>query len=172
MLFSCTNDMDKVAAVEISRTAPDRLTTEAEYFFTDSGQVRNRLLAGRIADWTGEPRRTELMEGLELEFLGPQGERKSVLTARRGVILPAEERMEVYENVVFINAKGERMETEQLTWLQDSARVFTEKAVRIQRGNDIIHGMGLDATEDFSRYTIRKVTGTLQMAPGDTLAAE
>ena len=51
--------------------------------------------------------------------------------------------MEVYEEVVFVNAKGERLETEQLTWDQDSGRVHTEKAVRIQRGPDIIHGKEL-----------------------------
>ena len=79
--------------------------------------------------------------------------------------------MEVYEQVVFVNAKGERLETEQLTWDQDSARVHTDKAVRIQRGPDVIHGMGLDAVEDFSQYVIHRITGQLYMQPGDTLAA-
>ena len=170
MFISCRNDLDKVAAVEIDKASPDRITHEADYLFSDSGRVRNRLQAGRIAEWATEPRRTELSEGVRLEFLGPLGEQRSVLTARRGIILPDAQRMEVHEHVVFINAKGERLETEQLTWLQDSARVFTDKAVRVERGRDIIHGHGLDAAEDFSRYTIRKVTGVLQMAADDTLA--
>ncbi len=172
MFVSCTNDLDKVASVEIAVSSPDRVTLNAEYGFLDSGIVRNRLQSGRIEDWTMEPRRTELSEGLELDFLGSDGQRNSVLTARRGVILPEEHRMEVYEDVVFINSRGERLETEQLTWLQDSARVYTEKAVRIQRGSDIIHGQGLDASEDFDRYTIRKVTGMLSVATDDTLAAD
>ena len=170
MFVSCKNDLDKVAAVEVGDTAPDRITTEAEYLFTDSGYVRNRLRAGRIAQWTVEPKRTEMSEGVELVFFDTTGAQRSVLTARRGRILPAEDSMEVFEEVVFVNDKGERLETEQLTWDQDSGRVHTEKAVRIQRGPDIIHGKGLDAAEDFSHYVIHRITGQLYMATDDTLA--
>ena len=79
--------------------------------------------------------------------------------------------MEVFERVVFVNNKGERLETEQLTWYQDSARVRTDKAVRVQRGADVIHGMGLDAAEDFSSYVIHRITGQLYV-PDDTLATD
>lgn len=171
MCVSCKNDLDNVAAVEVPKAAANRVTTNAEYLFTDSGRVRNRLRSGRIAEWSSEPKRTELSEGLELSFYTPDGAVNSVLTARRGVIVPGEKRMEVSEEVVFINAKGERLETEQLTWDQDSSRVFTDRAVRIQRGGDIIHGQGLVASEDFSWYTISRITGILDVAAGDTLAA-
>lgn len=170
LLVGCGNDLDKVAAVELPASVPDRVTEKAEYFYSDSGVVRNRLRAGRIAEWTAEPKRTELSEGVELLFFDAQGKPGSTLSARRGLILPGQKRMEVMEQVVFINAKGERLETEQLTWEQDSARVHTDKAVRVQRGEDVIHGQGLDAAEDFSRYTIRRVTGVLQLG-SDTLAA-
>lgn len=170
LFVSCVNDLDRVAAVEIPQAAPDRITSGAEYLFTDSGSVRNRLRAGRIAEWSTEPKRTELSEGLELVFYDANGERSSVLTARRGVIVPAEKRMEVNEQVVFVNDKGERLETEQLTWDQDSGRVHTDRAVRIERGGDIIHGQGLVAAEDFSRYTISRITGILELAASDTLS--
>ena len=101
----------------------------------------------------------------------PQGRPGSKLTARRGTIWPATRRMVVYDEVVFTNSKGERLETEQLTWEQDSARVRTDKAVRVARGEDVIHGQGLDAAEDFSSYVIRKVTGVLHLKE-DTLAHE
>jgi LPS export ABC transporter protein LptC len=170
MLLSCKNDLDQVAAIELPAAVPDRVTEQAEYLYTDSGVVRNRLRSGRISEW-GEPdKRTELTDGLELVFFDPFGKQTSVLTARRGLIEPGLQRMQVFDEVVFVNAKGERLETEQLTWRQDSARVRTDKAVRIQRGMDVIHGQGLDAAEDFSAYTIRRVTGVLQL--GDTLVAE
>ena len=169
MFVSCKNDLDRVAAVEVVGASPERITHHAEYLYTDSGVVRYRLRAGRISEWA-EPKRTELTEGVELVFYGPN-EQNSTLTAKRGLILPKEKRMEVFEQVVFVNAKGERLETEQLTWYQDSARVRTDKAVRIQRGPDVIHGMGLDAAEDFSQYVIHRITGQLYMRD-DTLAAD
>lgn len=170
MFVSCRNDLDKVAAVEIQAAGPDRVTHGAEYFFTDSGTVRNRLKAGTISEWAAGTKRTELSGGLELVFLDSLGRDQSTLTARRGLIMPEEQRMEVYEEVVFVNNRGERLETEQLTWQQDSARVRTDKPVRIQRGADIILGQGLDAEEDFSRYTVRRITGVLHLSDVDTLA--
>lgn len=171
-LAGCQNDLDKVAAVEVQQSAPDRITTQAEYLYSDSGRVTNRLRAGRIAEWSnGDSERTEMSEGVELVFFDRNGEQQSRLNARRGLILPKEKRMEVYEQVVFVNHKGERLETEQLTWHQDSARVRTDKAVRVQRGHDVIHGMGLDAAEDFSSYVIHNITGQLYL-PDDTLAAD
>jgi LPS export ABC transporter protein LptC len=169
MLLSCKNDLDEVAAVELPAAVPDRITEDAEYLYTDSGVVRNRLRATRITEWGAPEKRTEMDGGLELVFFDTAGQQGSVLTARRGVILPDLERMQVMDDVVFVNAKGERLETELLTWHQDSARVRTDRAVRIARGADVIHGMGLDAAEDFSSYVIKRVTGTLHL--GDTLAA-
>lgn len=170
-LVACKNDLDRVAAIEVAGTSPDRITHNAEYFYTDSGHVRNRLRAGRIDDWTTDPKHTELSDGVELVFFNDHGVQQSVLTARRGRILEKEKRMEVYEEVVFVNAKGERLETEQLTWKQDSARVYTDKAVRVQRGADVIHGMGLDAAEDFSNYVIHSITGVFY-TQDDTLATD
>jgi LPS export ABC transporter protein LptC len=172
MFVSCSNDLDKVAASELEADSPDRVTSQAEYLYTDSGRVRNRLRAGRIAEWINEPKRTEISEGLEVVFFDAEGRPGSTLTARRGLILPGQKRMEAYENVVFVNDKGERLETEQITWDRDSARVRTDKPVRIRRGEDIIHGNGLDATEDFSRYTIRNITGILYLPADDTLARD
>lgn len=169
-LVSCKNDLDQVAAVEVPEAAPDRVTRNAEYFYTDSGRVRNRLRAGRIAEWAVKPEHTEISEGLELLFFDAQGHEGSTLTARRGTIMPKEKRMEVFENVVFINGRGERLETEQLTWDQDSARVHTDKPVRVERNGDIIHGQGLDAAEDFSRYTIRRITGIINLDADSTRA--
>ncbi|MCB0795302.1 MAG: LPS export ABC transporter periplasmic protein LptC [Flavobacteriales bacterium] len=173
MLAACKNDLDRVAAVEVSDSGPDKVTFNAVYLFTDSGRIQNRLAAGRIEEFMHrEDRRTELGDGLELTFFDRAGAPGSVLSARRGTILPDAERMIVRENVVFVNRKGERLETEHLIWSQDSDRVYTDKPVRIARDRDVIHGIGLEANEDFSKYTIRQITGTLYVDDGDTLAAD
>jgi len=78
--------------------------------------------------------------------------------------------MVVEQDVVFVNKRGERLETERLVWDQDSDRIWTDRPVRIRRGRDIIHGEGLDANEDFSRYRIRRITGQVFINAVDTLA--
>ncbi len=169
VLCACKNDLDEIPSVDVDRDAPERTTTQAEYFYSDSGHVRNRLRAGRVEEFMTEGReRTALSDGVELTFFDATGKPGSVLTARRGFIHPKTHRMEVEEKVVFTNTLGEKLETEELIWNQDSDRVFTNKPVKITRSQDIIYGQGLDANEDFSHYTIRKITGTLFV---DTVAA-
>lgn len=48
--------------------------------------------------------------------------------------------------------------------------MYTDRPVKITRAQDILYGQGLDANEDFSRYTIRRITGNLYLDK-DTLAA-
>ena len=76
--------------------------------------------------------------------------------------------IEVDEQVVFTNVRGEKLETEQLIWSQDSDRVWTSRPVKITRAQDIIYGQGLDANEDFTHYTIRNITGSLAVSATDT----
>jgi LPS export ABC transporter protein LptC len=169
-LPSCKNDLDRVAAIEVPSNGPDRVTTNAEYFYSDSGRVLNRINAGTISEYTGDDDpHTELTNGVELTFFDTAGHPSSRLTARRGQIMPKQQRMEVEDQVVFTNAKGEKLETEQLTWDQDSDRVHTDRPVKVTRTNDIIYGQGLDASQDFSRYTIRHITGSLFLDRSDTL---
>lgn len=167
---ACKNDLDRVAAMEVAPDGPSRITTQGEYLWSDSGIVRNRVRAGRILEYSGEPPRTVLEDGVELTFYLPSGLAGSRLTARKGEIVQAAQRMSVADQVVFVNTKGEKLETEKLTWSQDSNKVYTDRPVKITRRNDIIYGQGLDAAEDFSRYTVHRVTGTLFMDRSDTLA--
>ena len=108
-LLSCKNDLDRVAAVQVADGGPDRITEGADYYYSDSGLVRNRLQAGKVSEFTTtKPQRTEMEEGLTLTFFDTKGNPGSVLRARRGVILPESKRMEVADQVVFTNAQGER----------------------------------------------------------------
>lgn len=173
LLAACKNDLDQLAAIQVDAEAPDRVTQQVEYLYSDSGVVRNRLHAGRVSEYlTKGTEHTDLDQGIELVFLEPDGSRGSVLTARQGSILPKDERMVVEDSVVFVNKRGERLETERLVWDQDSDRIWTDRPVRILRGRDIIHGEGLDANEDFSRYRIRRITGQVFIDAMDTLAPD
>lgn len=160
-LSSCKNDLDSVAAVDLHADGPDRTSTEVEYFYSDSAIVRNRLRAARVEEYMTKPERTELTGGIELVFFTASGAEGSKLTAQRGTIRSAERLMRVAGDVVFVNTKGETLRTEELHWVQDSAIIRTDKPVTIERKQDVIHGQGMRAAEDFSRYEITRITGVV-----------
>ena len=57
--------------------------------------------------------------------------------------------------------KGEVMKTDEFTWLPDEKRIFTTKPVSIKTRTDIVHGIGFDAAQDFSTYSLRHVTNSV-----------
>lgn len=59
------------------------------------------------------------------------------------------------------NSKNEIMETQELTWEMRTKRINTDKPIKIRTPDNIISGIGFDSDEDFSNYTIRKVSGVV-----------
>lgn len=159
ILFSCTNDLEQVKAIEIDSSGPERVSTNAVYFFSDSGEVKNRLKASTVEMYSGDSSYTRITNGLELTFFNQ--EENSVLTANEGLVFQDKGLMEVYDDVVFTNAKGEKLNTEKLIWDQDSNKVYTDQFVKITRAGNTIYGNGLVANQDMSWYKITKVTGDL-----------
>ena len=57
--------------------------------------------------------------------------------------------------------KGEVMKTDEFTWLPDEKRIFTTKPVSIKTRTDIVHGVGFDAAQDSSTYSLRHVSNSV-----------
>jgi len=63
------------------------------------------------------------------------------------------------DSVVFVNDADETLKTEELIWVQDSAIVYTDKFVTIERSTGVIYGKGLVANENFTNYEIQQTAG-------------
>ena len=59
--------------------------------------------------------------------------------------------------------KHEILETPELFWSPDTKKIYTDKRVDIKTPDQVLHGMGMDSNQDFSDYTIRKVTGVVSV---------
>jgi LPS export ABC transporter protein LptC len=64
-------------------------------------------------------------------------------------------------NVVAVNADGDTLKTEKLTWLQKEKRIFSDKYVRIIRSDQVITGIGLESDENLKNWKILQPKGTL-----------
>ena len=97
--------------------------------------------------------------GFKLEFLDSNLNTTAYLEAKYGEMLSEDKRMIARDSVILINFKDEELYTEELIWVQDSSRIFTDKYVKIVRNDVVIHGKGFESKEDFSHYVIKKITG-------------
>ena len=65
----------------------------------------------------------------------------------------------VYDNLVKENSK---LETEQLSWDQNTQYFFSEKAFTLSTLKDTIYGVGFECKEDLSRHLAKKTIGKLE----------
>jgi len=59
--------------------------------------------------------------------------------------------------------KHELLETPELFWNPETKKIYTDKHVDIKTPDQVLHGMGMDSNQDFTDYTIRKVTGVVSV---------
>ncbi len=60
--------------------------------------------------------------------------------------------------------KQEVIETDEMYWSPDQKRVYTDAPVHIKTPTQTLHGVGMDANQDFTKSTIRKPYGVGQMS--------
>ena len=65
-------------------------------------------------------------------------------------------------------AKQERLLTDELTWNPQTQKVYTDKRVVVENQitGERLNGLGLDANQDFTQYSIRKPTGFFNAPAG------
>lgn len=62
--------------------------------------------------------------------------------------------------------KEETLKTDEFNWLPVEKRIFTDKAVQLRTRNELVNGVGLDAAQDFSSYSLRKVRNSVIVVDG------
>lgn len=71
--------------------------------------------------------------------------------------------------------QGEHFETEELFWNQKEDKVYSDRFIRIEQEDKIITGVGFEANQNMTRYTIRESRGVFPVdtsSPADTTKQE
>jgi LPS export ABC transporter protein LptC len=168
MSQACENDIEKVNEIIAGseKNVPVESSTDVEFLYSDSAQIQMKLTAGKIDRFTGEKNYFETPDGLHVFFYDNYPVVKTQLKADYGVGKDSTntiDRMEVKRNVVVINEKGDKLNTEHLIWDAKKKRIYTKEFVKITTKDEVIWGNGLDADEDFSHYEIKDVKGQINI---------
>jgi len=163
VFFSCKNDPADIIALNSNVELPMQTVVEGEYDFTGNGRLKNKLFAKKMDHYGGKDAHLHVTGGFVLITYNAEGVKESELSAQEGLYYESKRTMKAIRNVHLSNVNGNELFTEELTWEQDSARVVTEKRIKIVRQGSIIHGEGLVANETFSKYEILRPTGELEI---------
>jgi len=153
VLFSCAKEEETKQVIIYN--GPMMEVDNVETLYSDSSVRRIKLNAAKQIELQNGNR--EFPKGVHIQFFDEQGNENATLTSNAGTFYKDKNFYTVRGNVIVKNLKeNEQLNTEELHWYPDSAKVNTNKFVRIETPEQILTGEGLDATQDFSRYKIRK----------------
>lgn len=161
LVWSCVANPEDVAKLEAAAVSDQvEVGRGITTYYSDSARLRVILRAPLMLNQLDpkDPRK-EFPEGLRVEFLGPVGDTSSVLTAKDGVYRERINQVVVRDSVVWKSAEGQKLETDELIWDEDSERIHTDRFVVITQPDYIIYGYGMDAKQDFSDAKVRQITG-------------
>jgi len=163
IVTSCEPDIQKVQLIADKEKFPLEAADNVELLYSDSARVKVKLTAGRMERYTGEDPYLELPKGVNVLFYSDSLTVKSSLRANYAVRYENRNIMEARNDVVVINEKGEKLNTEHLIWDEQKAKIYSEEFVKITTKDEIIYGNGFEANEDFTKYKIFNIKGIINL---------
>jgi LPS export ABC transporter protein LptC len=162
-LISCENDLEKVKLYSKGKLTPQESAKNIKILYSDSALVKVELTAPVLNRYETDNPYIEMPKGLHANFYNDRLEVKSKLDANYGIRYERDQRMEARKNVVVINEKGDRLDTEHLIWDERKEKLFSDDFVKITTKDEIIFGNGFEANQDFTKYKIFNIKGTISL---------
>jgi LPS export ABC transporter protein LptC len=163
-ISACENDIAVINSLSSADELPVESGKNVEYIYSDSAIVRAKLTAPQLDRYTGKKNYMELPKGMHIIFYNEDRKEQTNLTADYGIGYDdgtGMNKMEAKRNVVVINEKGDRLNTEHLIWNAITKQIYTEEFVKITTKEETIWGDGLKANQDFSKYEILHPKGSI-----------
>jgi LPS export ABC transporter protein LptC len=165
-LVSCRNDIEQVRAITDQNTHPVQTSHHATYSFSEKGKLQTRLEATLLEQFDLEGDEDYLLasNGFTMIFFDADEKQDAQISALNGKYEEKKKLLTAWGSVVLTNKAGEKLETEELIYMQDSARIVTDKQVTITlTGGTILRGLGLESNDSFTRYRIIQPTGDIMV---------
>lgn len=164
LLIACENSLKEVAEVTDQFKTAVETIKKANIVYSEQANVRVELEAPLLLRHKTKKPYIEFPKGLQVTFYDEELQISSTLTADHAIRYEKEQRTVLTNNVVWENIqKKEKLETEELVWNEHKQKIASEKFVKISTPTEIVFGEGFTANQDFSRYQIKKLKGTIQV---------
>lgn len=137
------------------------------FIYSDSAYIRAKLETPLMYKFIGEETIIEMPDGLNVTFFNKFTIPKSFLKAGYGIQYVDKKIIEVKENVVVVNIKGDTLTTEHLIWDERKNKIYSDKSVRVKTKDEIIYAKGFESNPSFSYYKFHDIKGIIQLKTPD-----
>lgn len=165
MLFSCTNNSQKVRDFLADKNLPVGKAKNAFHVYKDSGRITSKLITPLMLDFSNRKEHpySEFPEGIKIINFEKNGQDSVTITGNYALSYAKTSISEIKGNVVVINhTDNSRLETEQLFWDEKTKYFVSEKAFKLTKEKDTIFGVGFESKDDLTKHLAKKTTGKLE----------
>lgn len=158
-LTACDNTKEELEEIT-EYEGPSYQVEDLKLWYSDSAVVRLMVQAPLMLEYENGDQ--EYPSGIYVEFYEKDSTVTSTLKGDQAYYTKETNIYQTLGNVKLESIKKQqKLSTEELFWNMNKEEVYTDKFVIIETKEDVLHGEGLTAKQDFSTYRILKPTGEL-----------
>lgn len=137
-------------------------THDVVVLYSDSARLRVRISGPMSKRSTrGYSVEEEFPNGVFVEFLNGAGAVESWLKADYAIRIESDKKVITRGNVVLENVKGEKIEGPELIWDERKREIYSDRFVKITKGEEIIYSYSFRSDEMFSRVELKASEGDI-----------
>lgn len=156
-LLAC---QERQEATKVKYNGPKSVLDHIDMIYSDSARPMVRMVTAKQLTLFTEDR--VYPKEVQLYFFDKLGNITTKIRGDSARFSRVKNNYHLMGHVVIHNPmKGETLRTSEFYWLPDQKKIYTEKAVQIRTRQEVFYGIGMDATQDFSSYSLRKVTNSV-----------
>ncbi|GAA4455483.1 LPS export ABC transporter periplasmic protein LptC [Nibrella saemangeumensis] len=148
-------------------TGPIEEINNVQMLYSEAAKLKVKMTTAKQLRYQNDDRKYP--ETVNISFFDENGAEVTSLRSDSGRYDRTKDLYTVMGNVEVINKqKQEKLMTNELNWNPNTKKVYTEKPVTVisKSSGETLKGIGLDANQDFSQYSIRKPTGIFNIEGG------
>ena len=163
-LFGCENDEAEIRKLQSKKLGQEE-ARNVKATFTTGGKTKAILTSPLMLRVQDTVAYVEFPKTLAVDFYNEAGIAESKLTAHYARYKDNQNIVFLRDSVKVVNIKGETLYCDELYWERDrkGTEFYTDKPVRIRTLTHIIDGIGMEASQDFKNYHIKKPTGMIKV---------
>lgn len=156
LLFSSCGKEEKISSVENNVKGPQLVINKFSVTATNAGKVEWIFYARKAVVF--EDKNLIDADEISIDFFLDKNEKEisSHLVARKGNVNTKTNDMEAEGNVVLTTESGNKIFTEKVKWFSAAQKFFTEEAVRVEKKDSIVTGVGMEADPNLENVRILK----------------
>ena len=168
---SCKKDFDKVSISLEDTIIPDISMDSALIKFTDSAKLKIQVTAPVIDYYSSiEKPYTEFPKGLEVLFYDRYQKVNSSIRANYAINYEKKELWKAKGDVVAVNDKGDKLNTEEMFWNQKDEMIYSDKFSKITTEDGTYYGKeGFEADQNLEHWVLKGSSGLVNVETDEEL---